>query len=165
MARRRIRISNLRKGLKIDRPALRRMIAALDAETPWTCPPGELSLVFVDTAEIIRLHDEFLEDPTVTDVITFPGDTQDDPTDPEPFAGEICVCADQAVREAPRHGFTPDDELTLYVVHGWLHLAGHCDLSDEPRAAMRDAEKACLAMLRGRGLMPAYGFPVDCAAR
>ena len=164
MARRPVRISNLRKGLKIDRPALRRMIAALDAQMPWTCPPGELSLVFVDTAEIIRLHDEFLEDPTVTDVITFPGDTMDDPTDPEPFAGEICVCADQAVREAPRHDFTPDDELTLYVVHGWLHLAGHCDLTDEPRAAMRDAEKACLAMLRAKGLMPRYVFPPDCGA-
>ncbi len=157
--RRRIRISNNRPGLKIDRPALSRLFAALDAHAPWTCPRGELSIAFVDDAEIVRLHDEFLDDPTVTDVITFPGDTDDDPTDPEPFAGEICVCVDQAVREAPRHDFTPDDELTLYLVHGWLHLSGHCDLTDQPRAAMREAERVCLALLRDRELMPSYGFP------
>lgn len=160
---RRIRISNNRAGLGVDRPAIRKVFAALDRHAPWKCPPGELSIAFVDDAEIIRLHKEFLNDPTVTDVITFPGDGADDPSDPEPFAGEICVCADQAVREAPRHGFTADDELTLYLVHGWLHLAGHCDLTDAPRAAMREAEKVCLALLRERGLMPAYRFPANTA--
>lgn len=158
---RRIRISNNRAGLGIDRPALRKLFAALDRHAPYDCPAGELSIAFVDDAEIVRLHTEFLDDPTVTDVITFPGDSEDDPTDPEPFAGEICVCVDQALREAPRHGFTPDDELTLYLVHGWLHLAGHCDLSDAPRALMREAERVCLALLRERGLMPAYKFPAD----
>lgn len=157
---RRIRISNNRRGFKLDRVAVRRLFVALDKHAPWDCPPGELSIAFVDDAEIIRMHDEFLDDPTVTDVITFPGDSESDPTDPEPFAGEICVCVDQAVREAPRHGFTAEDELTLYLVHGWLHLAGHCDLTDGPRAAMREAERVCLAMLRERGLMPAYEFPV-----
>lgn len=156
---RRIRISNNRPGFKLDRVAVRRVFAALDKHAPWACPPGELSIAFVDDAEIIRMHDEFLDDPTVTDVITFPGDSESDPTDPEPFAGEICVCVDQAVREAPRHGFTADDELTLYLVHGWLHLAGHCDLTDGPRAAMREAERVSLALLREHGLMPKYVFP------
>lgn len=160
---RRIRISNNRVGLGVDRAAIRKLFAALDRHAPWKCPPGELSIAFVDDAEIIRLHKEFLNDPAVTDVITFPGDGADDPSDPEPFAGEICVCADQAVREAPRHGFTADNELTLYLVHGWLHLAGHCDLTDAPRAAMREAEKVCLALLRERNLMPAYRFPAHSA--
>jgi len=156
---RRIRISNLRKGFAVDRAAVRRVFAALDRDAPWTCPPGELSIAFVDDAEIVRLHDDFLDDPTVTDVITFPGDDATTPGDSEAFAGEICVCVDQAVREAPKHGFTADDELTLYLVHGWLHLAGHDDRTDAPRAAMREAEKVALALLRERKLMPAYGFP------
>lgn len=154
-----IRIANRRRGFKPDRPALRRLFAALDRLAPWRCPPGELSIAFVDDAEICRLHDEFLDDPTVTDVITFPGDPVVTPGDPMPFAGEICVCVDQAVREAPKHGFTTDDELTLYLVHGWLHLAGHDDLSDAPRAAMREAERVCLALLREAKLMPGYVFP------
>lgn len=156
---RRIRIANAREGFTVDRAAVRKVFAALDRHAPWKCPPGELSLAFVDDAEIVRLHDEFLDDPTVTDVITFPGDDAATPGDDEAFAGEICVCVDRAVSEAPKHGFTPDDELTLYLVHGWLHLAGHDDLSDVPRAAMREAEKVCLALLRDRSLMPEYGFP------
>jgi len=156
---RRIRISNLRAGLKVDRAAIRKLLAALDRDAPWKCPVGELSVAFVGDAEIIRLHDEFLDDPTVTDVITFPGDDDETPGDGEAFAGEICVCADQALREAAKHGFTPDDELTLYLVHGWLHLAGHDDRTEAPRAAMREAERVCLALLRGKKLMPRYVFP------
>lgn len=154
-----LRIANRRRGFRPDRPALRRLFAALDRAAPWRCPPGELSIAFVDDAEIIRLHRDFLDDPTVTDVITFPGDAETLPGDPAPFAGEICVCVDQALREAPKHGFSVDDELTLYLVHGWLHLAGHDDLSDAPRAAMREAERVCLALLREANLMPGYVFP------
>ena len=155
-----IRIANLRRGFTPDRLAVRRMLRALDRHAPWKCPVGELSLVFVDDAEICRLHDEFLDDPTVTDVITVPGDGAEDPADPEPFAGEIVVCVDQAMREAPKHGFTVHDELSLYLIHGWLHLAGHDDLSDAPRAAMRAAERTCLDLLRSRDLMPTYRVPV-----
>lgn len=114
-------------------------------------------MVFVGDAEISRLHDDFMNDPSVTDVITFPGD---DGPGPDPFAGEICVCVDQAMREAPKHGMSPDDELTLYLVHGWLHLAGHCDLKPGPRAAMREAERVCLALLREGGWLPRYRFPL-----
>jgi len=159
MSRRTVRIANLRAGFKPDRPAIRRLFAALDRHAPYTCPPGDLSLAFVDDAEICRLHVDFLDDPTVTDVITFPGDGADEPANPQPFGGEICVCVDQALREAPKHGFTPDDELTLYLVHGWLHLAGHCDLTEAPRAEMRRAEQVCIDLLRDRGLMPRYTFP------
>ena len=40
-------------------------------------------------------------------------------------------------------------ELTLYLVHGWLHLAGHDDLAPAPGGAMRRAEARALKVLRG----------------
>lgn len=152
-----IRIANFRKGFLPDRAAVRRMIRALDRQGPGKIPAGELSLVFTDDAEISRLHDRFLNDPSVTDVITFPGDDEAD--DPCPFAGEIFVCVDQALREAPKHGLSPHEELSLYLAHGWLHLAGFDDIRDEDRAAMRRAEAVCMELLRSRGLVPTYRFP------
>jgi probable rRNA maturation factor len=50
-----------------------------------------------------------------------------------------------AAREAERYGWTTDDELLLYVIHGCLHLVGHDDRTPEDRAAMRAAETRHLA--------------------
>ncbi|MDR2845576.1 MAG: rRNA maturation RNase YbeY [Puniceicoccales bacterium] len=114
--------------------------------------PGELSVAFLDDATICHLHETFLDDPSPTDVITFPGEDEDDGTG-ERFAGEICVCVAQARREAARHGNTLAEEVLLYLVHGWLHLAGFDDIEDDARRAMRDAEQAALAYLREAGFV------------
>lgn len=128
---------------------VRKLFRLLDAFAAWKIPPGELSIAFLDDAEMVQLHADFLDDPTPTDVITFPGEEAD-----ASFAGEICVCIPQAEREAPKHGTTVAEEILLYLVHGWLHLAGHDDLSDAPRAAMRVAEQETLAFLREQGFTP-----------
>jgi probable rRNA maturation factor len=38
-------------------------------------------------------------------------------------------------------------ELSLYLVHGWLHLAGYDDRKDSDRAKMREAEQKALEIL------------------
>ncbi len=133
-------------GIRACKKSVKKIFARLDKFERWKIPPGDLSAAFLDDAAMVKLHADFLNDPTPTDVITFPGEAGD-PT----FAGEICVCVDQALREAPKHGNTLEEELLLYLVHGWLHLAGHDDLSDAPRAAMRVAEQETLAYLAGDG--------------
>ena len=85
---------------------------------------GELSVAFLDDAELVRIHTEFMEDPTVTDVITFPGDSEDG------LAGEICVSVNRAEAEAAARGQPMARELTLYLVHGWLHLLGFNDVNN-----------------------------------
>ncbi len=138
--------------MRVTAAPVRRLFRLLDAFDAWRIPPGELSIAFFDDEEMIQLHADFLDDPTPTDVITFPGEDGD-----ESFAGEICVCIPQAEREAPKHGTLVAEEILLYLVHGWLHLAGHDDLSDAPRAAMRVAEQETLAYLRERGFVPEWG--------
>ena len=54
------------------------------------------------------------------------------------------------------HGRDLSAELTLYVVHGWLHLAGHDALAPAPRRAMRRAEARALALLRAAGAIPHF---------
>ncbi len=60
--------------------------------------------------------------------------------------GELVVSYETATREASLHGWTPQAELLLYVVHGLLHLCGYDDLTDEARPVMRSRERELLAI-------------------
>jgi len=109
-------------------------------------PPGELSLVVLDAAAMGRVHADFLDDPSPTDVITFEGD---------PLfgaAGEVCVCADVARDYAAAHGGDFSRELALYFVHGYLHLAGFDDTRPALKRRMRAAEERAMAALEAAGV-------------
>lgn len=112
------------------------------AESRWAeaFPEGELSLVLLGDSEHCDLHERFLNDPEVTDVITFQGSPEDG------LAGEIVINFDQALREAALRGCETADELLLYLAHGWLHLAGLDDRSDVDREGMRHAERELLGL-------------------
>ena len=77
---REISIANRYARLKFDRRAVVRAVRLLDAHRPaLRVPPartfpGELSLVFLSDAALARLHADFLNDPSPTDVITFEGE-------------------------------------------------------------------------------------------
>ncbi|MBI2510903.1 MAG: rRNA maturation RNase YbeY [Opitutae bacterium] len=158
-------------------PAARHRIRELRAQSkienrkskipPGGCPPGELSLVFLTDPALAQLHADFMDDPSATDVITFEGDST------AGLAGEICVSADTASRyvgllkgaapAAPRprrdsrarqSAFAT--ELTLYLVHGWLHLAGYDDLRPAKKRRMRAAEARALKLLRAHDAIPAF---------
>jgi probable rRNA maturation factor len=114
--------------------------------------PGELSIAFLTDSALARLHASFLDDPSPTDVITFAG------TSAFGQAGEICVSADTARAFAAGHRHDLSEELTLYIVHGWLHLAGHDDRQPACKKRMRAAEARALVLLRSRRLIPKFGF-------
>ncbi len=150
---REINISNQHPRLRIDKKAIRDAVHLLDehANRFMDGPlPGELSIVFLTDSAIARLHDDFLDDDTTTDVITFAG---------EPAfgtAGEICVSADTAATYAAKHGHDFSTELTLYIVHGWLHLAGYDDLEPTKKRRMRAAEKRALGICSDQGSNPRF---------
>jgi probable rRNA maturation factor len=102
----------------------------------------EVGLVLVDDPTLCELHERWMGDPSLTDVISFDlGDDQGGP------AGEVYVSVDCAQRVAKRRGLDPVRELTLYVVHGVLHLCGYDDHDPRDRRRMRAAERAVLARL------------------
>jgi probable rRNA maturation factor len=151
---REINIASRHPRLQLDRRAITRAIHLLDTyftpppsgkkkskSRPAAVPEGELSLVFLTDAALAQLHDEFLDDPTTTDVITFEGDPV------LGVAGEICVSVDTAAAFAKKSRGDFATELTLYLVHGWLHLAGYDDLKPEKKRLMRRAEKRAMDLL------------------
>jgi probable rRNA maturation factor len=120
-----------------------------------------LSIVFLTDQALAKLHARFLDDPSITDVITFEGDST------LGVAGEVCVSADAATRHAAartgaRHRADGKDafarELTLYVVHGWLHLAGYDDLQPAKKRVMRRAEARAMRLLDEHDAVPAFGL-------
>lgn len=151
--KREIAISQRHPRLRLDRRRLAAAFTLLDARAGaflGGCPPGELSLVFLTDAALARLHADFMDDPTPTDVITFAGDAA------AGLAGEICVSVDRAARVAREQRSDFATELTLYLVHGWLHLAGYDDLRPNRKRRMRAAERRAMALLRRHVAMPDF---------
>ncbi|MEO0661883.1 MAG: rRNA maturation RNase YbeY [Planctomycetota bacterium] len=124
-------------------------------------PDRRVDVIVVDDPTLTDLHGRFLGDPTPTDVVTFDLGGDDEaarPTEGGPVEdgpdGELYVSLDMARRVALERGVPLARELTLYVVHGALHLCGYDDIDDAERAAMRAAEAV---------VMDALGFAPDDA--
>lgn len=98
----------------------------------------EITIVLVSDRRMARLHDEFLGDPTPTDVITF-------------LHGEVVLSAETARREARERGIPTELEVARYAVHGLLHLAGWTDDRPDAAAEMRVMQEKILRQA-ARGL-------------
>jgi len=136
-----LEINNQSSALANPESAARALFEAIHASGIFPITEGELSIAFVSDAEIAQVHADFMGDPSPTDVITFPSDAMME------SAGEIIVSVDQARSRAAELGEAFSRELSLYLVHGWLHLAGYDDRNETDRAAMRKAEQKALAIL------------------
>ncbi len=135
---------------------------ALEDERVASC---DLSVAVVTDAQIHEINRQFLAHDEPTDVITFelatPERVAGVPLLPRGspvrrgaalrLEGEIVVSAETARRRAPEFGWTPHNELTLYLVHGVLHLCGYDDTSPSEVRLMRQREGEVLERL---GLRP-----------
>jgi probable rRNA maturation factor len=159
---RRVDIANRHPHLRLERRAIENLIHVLDANhaaigVPASrVPHGELSLVFLTDPALAELHAEFLDDPTTTDVITFEGENSPGLPAEAMSAGEICVSVDTAANYARSHDREFSKELTLYLVHGWLHLVGFDDLVPAKKRAMRRAEARAMRVLQAAQALPEF---------
>lgn len=150
MIRRDVQINNQYPRLVFSEESIEIFFDVLDSLTEYSIGKGELSIAFVNDSTIAQIHDEFLNDPCTTDVITFPANPQFD------LAGEICVSVDHAISLSGHLKTSFAKELTLYLVHGWLHLAGLNDLTAPQSIAMRAAEKQVMNVLEKAGSIPDF---------
>ncbi len=139
-----IRLYNHQQSHPVDLPWLRRIVkaalphcmdAAKSVDAPLLhVPEVEISLISDD--EITRVHAEFLDDPTPTDVITF-------------HHGEILVSADTALRQGTEHQQPLNRELALYMIHGLMHLGGWDDHEASEAAQMAAHQQRILDLVAG----------------
>jgi probable rRNA maturation factor len=132
-----ITITNRQKTLPVDQKRMRRAVERIVRDAGIA--EARISVAVVDDAAIAGLHQEFLNDPEPTDVLSFVLEQS-----PGILEGEVIVSADTAQASAPRYGCTADEELLHYVIHGTLHLVGYDDTTPSKRTVMRRRERKYL---------------------
>lgn len=111
----------------------------------------EASVYLIDDAEMCQMHLDHFDDPSPTDCISFP---MDDSSEVHyRVLGEVFVCPRTAITYAEQHRLDPHREITLYLVHGILHLLGYDDINEEDRLSMRAAEERHMSVIEQKGLM------------
>jgi probable rRNA maturation factor len=107
-------------------------------------PPGDwqMALRLCDDATIAELHEQFFDDPTPTDVITFPAEHLSDGD--ASYLGDVIVSVETAVDQAVDAGNTIGREVAFLGLHGLLHLCGYDDGDDHLREKMLRQQQAHL---------------------
>lgn len=141
-----VQIAN-RQGTVRFSPTLWRRLLRSAAPASWG--RARLSIAVVGNKEMCALNRRFTGRSGDTDVLAFALDEGGPKragrnAGAPPVAGEIIVCASRAAYEARMRGVAAKDELTLYVIHGLLHLLGYDDHSPGDRKMMYAAEEQYL---------------------
>jgi probable rRNA maturation factor len=136
----RIEISNRQTAFEFDARRLKRAAEAILRDAGIAS--AALSIAVVDDPTIRRLNRQFLDHDEPTDVLSFVLEHERGHLE-----GEVIVSAQTALGSAARYGWSPEAELSLYVIHGTLHLVGYDDHTADQRAAMRGGERRYLALL------------------
>jgi probable rRNA maturation factor len=114
---------------------------------------AHLSIALVDSARMRRLHKTFLADGNLTDVLTFPLETD---SRGQTIGGEIVICPAVAMDQARRRKSPARNELLLYALHGMLHLCGFDDKTPTGFEKMHVKEDEILTQL---GVGPVFRPP------
>ncbi len=130
-------------------------LSGLPVDAEWRA-----EIRFVNDRDMAHVNEEYLGHRGTTDVITFSYFDDPDSLFPGDTAVELLICVDTAFREGMRRkNATFAGELTLYIVHGFLHAAGENDLSKDDRQRMRRRERTVMSRLRSEfDLNQVFGF-------
>ena len=114
-------------------------------------PPYEMSLVFTDSETVQRLNRDYRGVDEPTDVLAFymlPQHGADadfvSPPDDITHLGEVIISYPKAEEQAKEQGHSTEQELTLLIIHGILHLLGYDHEKPEEEAKMKAREKELL---------------------
>jgi probable rRNA maturation factor len=136
-----IAIASPQEIVPIDRKRLREAVrSVLEGEA---IADADISLAFVNNETIHQLNKRYLNHDEPTDVLSFPLSEANART----LAGELVIGVEVARAQAAERKHDVQAELTLYVIHGLLHLCGFDDKSDQATAEMRARERHYLKQL------------------
>lgn len=143
------------QDVAVDTTAIRKLAqSVLEAER---CPPeSEVSLIFVDEAEMASYNRRFMKRSGPTDVISLPIEDlapgrppTSVPAGPPPMLGDVILAPSVIRSRADERGVFFEDEVALLVVHGLLHLLGY-DHEEERDAETMEARERQLLEAVGR---------------
>ncbi len=100
-------------------------------------PQTDLSILLVGVDVMSELHQQWMDEPGPTDVLSFPMDElrpgRPDDLTPAGLLGDVVLCPQVAAEQAHAAGHSTAEELLLLTTHGILHLLGfdHAEPDEE----------------------------------
>lgn len=149
----------------VDEAALRRLMTVILQQEGMAS--GEVSVLLCNDPTMVALNKAYRGSAEPTDVLAFPqiASGSVEGSDPTPagldrcflsgetcLLGDIVVSLDTAARQAVAYGWSLQEEVTLLVLHGLLHLLGYRDEQEPERQIMQAMEEHYFQALVGRSI-------------
>jgi len=98
-------------------------------------------IIFVGDEKLRSMHQEYLNDPDYTDVMTFNlgGET---------IEAEIYISIERVEENARTFGVSVANEIFRNVIHGLLHLKGYTDKNESEKSLMKQKEEELLNQIQ-----------------
>jgi probable rRNA maturation factor len=131
-----ITLQNLQKYVPVSTGKIKKLILKI-LKGQKIKKSGWINICFVDDRQIKKFNARFHKTKSSTDVLAF---NLSDKKEKNIILADIMISAQTALKQAASFKTTPDYELSLYVVHGILHILGYNDRTGSQRKLMRKKE-------------------------
>ena len=101
---------------------------------------GNLNVIFCSDDYLLQINKEFLQHDYYTDIITF------DYTEGDLLSGELYIIIHSVLANAQEYNQPQAKELLRVVIHGFLHLMGFDDHTEEEQQIMHAKEDQALEL-------------------
>ena len=136
-----IRVNSLNKKRKINTGSVKRL--ALRVLGDFRRKNALVDITFVTDKKIKALNKRYMRRNAPTDVISF--SLKDERfLQRKILIGDIYISSDMASENAKHFGSAYEEEISLYVIHGLLHLIGFDDKAAEEKNKIRELERKLL---------------------
>lgn len=133
----RITFKNLQKILPVHSRRIKNLILKL-LKNEKVNKSGWINICFVDNPQIKKFNAKFHKTKSATDVLAF---NLSGKKETNIILADIIISTQAALKQAPKFKTTADDELSLYAVHGMLHILGYRDQTLSQIKLMRKKER------------------------
>lgn len=121
-----------------DSRIIKKSVARLISDFGFKC--GNVDVIISTDEKIYEINKEFLGHDYYTDVITF------NFNEGNCLNGEIYISGQRVRVNAETYGVTFKSEMRRVIFHGFLHLCGYDDKSEEGKREMTELEDIYLAL-------------------
>ena len=102
---------------------------------------GDVNVIFCNDEYLLEINKNHLDHDYFTDIISF------DYSDDHQLNGDIFISIERVADHAFDFSTTFDRELARVLIHGFLHLLGYNDKSEEDQENMTSKEDECIDFL------------------
>ena len=113
------------------------------------CNEHEISILFIGDQGIRDLNHQFRNIDRSTDVLSFPQILAGELETPGALVlGDVAISLETARCQSEEHGLSFEEELTLLLIHGILHLLGYDhEVSDQEEERMRSKTRELFSLI------------------